>query len=208
MKYIGSQTIETERLILKAQSMNEQKRLWQILMIPEVNKYFLTVPPKFRDKLLDWNKQEEFYKKEMEHAHDFDVFRWSVFLKETGVCIGRVSCHEGHDEDENVTDPNIRGVGWLIDPFYQGKGYATEAARAMIDYMFTKVDISEIRTGAAIVNPASWLIMEKLGFKRNDYTNMVQYTFLDELVEDYSYTLTKEDYFKMKKAKEKVLKEI
>ena len=41
MKYIGSQTIETERLILKAQSMNEQKRLWQILMIPEVNKYFL-----------------------------------------------------------------------------------------------------------------------------------------------------------------------
>lgn len=205
MKYIGSQTIETERLILKAQTMSEQKRLWQILMMPDVNKYFLTVPVKFKDKLLDWNKQEEYYLKDMEHANDFDVFRWSVFLKETGVCIGRVSCHEGHDEDENVIDPNIRGVGWLIDPFYQGKGYATEAARAMIDYMFTKADISEIRTGAAIVNPASWLIMEKLGFSRGDKTKMVQYTFLEEPVEDYSYTLTKEDYLKMNQNKSKKL---
>ena len=205
MKYIGSQTIETERLILKAQTMSEQKRLWQILMMPDVNKYFLTIPVKFRDKLLDWSKQEEYYQKDMEHANDFDVFRWSVFLKENGVCIGRVSCHEGHDEDENVTDPNIRGVGWLIDPFYQGKGYATEAARAMIDYMFTKADISEIRTGAAIVNPASWLIMEKLGFSRDEKTKMVQYTFLEEPVEDYSYTLTKEDYLKMNQNKAKKL---
>ena len=53
MKYLGSKTLETNRLILKAQSMREQKRLWEILMIPEVNKYFLTVPVKFRDKLKD-----------------------------------------------------------------------------------------------------------------------------------------------------------
>ena len=30
MKYLGSKTIETERLILKAQTMAEQKVLWQI----------------------------------------------------------------------------------------------------------------------------------------------------------------------------------
>ncbi len=95
--------------------------------------------------------------------------------------------------------------GNLIDPFYQGKGYATEAARAMIDYMFTKADISEIRTGAAIVNPASWLIMEKLGFSRDEKTKIVQYTFLEEPVEDYSYTLTKEDYLKMNQNKAKKL---
>ena len=198
MNYIGSKQIETERLLLKAQTMQEQKRLWEILMMPEVNKYFLTVPAKFREKLLDWNKQEKYYKMDMEHANDSDIFRWSIFLKDTGECIGRVSCHEGHDEDSNVTDPSIRGVGWLIDPAFQGKGYATEAAIAMIDYMFIEVGINEIRTGAAIVNPASWMIMEKLGFVRQNKTKMVQYTFLDEPIEDYSYTITKEQWLDLR----------
>lgn len=42
MNLIGSKTIETERLILKSSKMEEQKRLWEILMIPEVNKWYLT----------------------------------------------------------------------------------------------------------------------------------------------------------------------
>lgn len=201
MNYLGSKQIETERLLLKTQTIQEQKRLWEILMIPEVNKYYLTVPPKFREKLLDWNKQEEYYKMDMEHANDPNIFRWSIFLKKTGECIGRVSCHEAHDEDSSITDPSVRGVGWLIDPAFQGNGYATEAAIAMIDYMFDKVHINEIRTGAAIVNPASWMIMEKLGFIRQDKTKMIQYTFLDEPVEDYSYILTKEQWLSLNKQK-------
>ena len=43
--------------------MDEQYTLWRILMIPEVNKYYLTVPKKFRDKLNDWDKQEKLIKK-------------------------------------------------------------------------------------------------------------------------------------------------
>ena len=38
MNLIGSKTIETERLILRSSKMEEQKRLWEILMIPEVKK--------------------------------------------------------------------------------------------------------------------------------------------------------------------------
>ena len=49
MKYLGSKTLETDRLILKAQTMEEQKYLWSILMKPDVNKYYLTVPKKFSE---------------------------------------------------------------------------------------------------------------------------------------------------------------
>ena len=197
MKFLGSKTIETDRLILRTQTMNEQKRLWEILMIPEVNKYFLTVPPKFREKLKDWDKQQKFYEDDMKHANDNNVFRWSIFLKDTGECIGRLPCHEGHDEDESINNPNIRGVGWIIDPKFQGHGYGTEAAKAMIDFMFLECEIEQIITGAAICNPASWKIMEKLGFERQEKTKMIQYTFLDELTEIYSYVMTKERYLSL-----------
>ena len=42
MNLIGSKTIETKRLILKNSSITEQKRLWEILMDPEINKWYLT----------------------------------------------------------------------------------------------------------------------------------------------------------------------
>lgn len=194
MKYLGSKTIETDRLILKAQLMEEQKKLWEILMIPEVNRYFLTVPSKFRDKLKDWNIQEKYYEEEMKHAKDNNVFKWSIFLKETGECIGRISCHEATSENSEITDSNIRGVGWIIDPKYQSRGYGTEASKAMIDFMFLECKIAKIITGAAICNPASWKIMEKLGFERKKETKTIQYTFLDEPTEIYCYELTRDKY--------------
>jgi RimJ/RimL family protein N-acetyltransferase len=119
MKMLGSKIIETERLILKPQTMEEQEYLWSVLMIPEVNRLYLTVPRKFRDKLMSSEKQEPFYKADMEHANDPNVFRWSLFLKETGECIGKYSCQDGPYEET----PEIRDVGWYIDPKHNGKGY-------------------------------------------------------------------------------------
>ena len=63
MKYLGSQERETNRLVLKPQTMEEQKYLWEVLMIPEVNRYFLTVPPKLRDK--QENVSEDYLVKKM-----------------------------------------------------------------------------------------------------------------------------------------------
>src|SRR5574344_228589 len=198
MKNKGSKNIITDRLELRAQTINEQKYLWEILMIPEVNKYYLAVPTKFRENLKDWKIQEKFYTEEIKQANDLNVYKWSIFLKNTETCIGRLSCQERSSEDSNITDSSIRGVGWYIDPKYQHQGYATEAAKAMIDYMFKEVEINGIITGAAIINIASWKIMEKLGFERQLQTDFVQYTYLDNLTEDYRYILTKEMYFTKK----------
>lgn len=194
MKYLGSKTIETERLILKAQTMKEQKTLWQILMLPKVNRYYLTIPKKYAANLYDWDKQQVFYEQDMKHANDLTTFKWSVFIKDTNECIGRVSCHEAHTEDEKIIDPNIRGVGWFINPKYQGCGYGREAANAMMKYMFEDYEIAGIKTGAAVNNQASWSIMEKFGFIREKEIKMIDYTFVAEPVCGYQYYLTRDMY--------------
>lgn len=197
MKFLGSKLIETERLELRPQTFAEQKYLWSVLMLPNVRKLYLTVPRKFREKLLDWNIQEKFYQSDMMHANDLDVFKWSVFLKETGECIGRVSCQDGEDPNNK----SVRDVGWYFDPSHHRKGYCSEAASAMIDYMFRECEIDAIETGAAVDNPASWLIMEKFGFTRREEKGMCSYTFLDEDVEIYKYFLTREKYLESDKGK-------
>ena len=198
MNLLGSKKLITDRLELRAQTMEEQHYLWEVLMMDEVNKYYLTVPRKYRDKLKDWDKQEEYYREDIKHANDPDSFHWSIFIKDTNECIGRISAHEAHSEFEEINDPSIRGVGWYIDPKHQGKGYATEAAQAMIDYLFNEVEINGIVEEVTKTNVPSWKIMEKLGFERTNKTTIINYTFLDEPVEGYIYQLTKEMYFNKK----------
>lgn len=199
MNLLGSKTLTTERLLLKSSKMAEQKRLWEILMIPSVNKWYLVGAKKHAGDPTHWawETQERFYESKVAQADNKDTFVWSVFLKGQYTCsgheevIGQVSAQR---REEDIT---IRDVGWYIDPNYQKKGYATEAAKAMIDYMFKAVEINSILSEAVKDNEASCKIFEKLGFNKiGEETQESPYTFYDGLLTFSIYELTKEKYFK------------
>jgi RimJ/RimL family protein N-acetyltransferase len=53
---------------------------------------------------------------------------------------------------------------WLGVPFC-GKGFATEALHAVIDYAFTDLEHQSLQAGARVTNPASRRVLEKCGFQ-------------------------------------------
>jgi RimJ/RimL family protein N-acetyltransferase len=53
---------------------------------------------------------------------------------------------------------------WLGVPFW-GRGYATEAARAVIDYAFAELGHEALSSGVRVSNPASRRVLEKCGFQ-------------------------------------------
>lgn len=134
-----------------------------------------------------WKKWQ--YKK-LEEASNPDIFRWTIELKDSNEVIGQIDITEKSDFD----DKEIRDIGRFINPEFQGKWYAYEAAFEVLKYMFLEVWIKLIKTEAAIDNSSSWKLMEKLWFKRLDETKFVKYTLLDNEVEDYEYELTKSDF--------------
>jgi len=185
MKMLGSKVIETERLILRPTEEKDLRILFDILLIPEVNKYYLTckIGKTFEEDYI-WQM------KKLEKAKNNDVFQWSIIKKEDNVCIGQISVQE---KDNNPIE--IRDIGWFINPKEQRKGYAFETASNVINYMFNEVDIKAIETSSAMCNPASFGLMEKLGFKkRSEETHKQKYTFVEKLVDCYSYGITKEEY--------------
>ena len=63
-------------------------------------------------------------------------------------------------EDENAPE-----LGYCLGVDHWGKGYATEAARAVIDYAFEEFAIERLISGARVLNPASRHVLEKCGFQ-------------------------------------------
>ena len=205
MNLIWAKNIETDRLLLKIPTMKEQYDLWNILKQEKVNRWYMPTPERFngdrnsfQSSLNDWSKQEKFYQMKIDSLNDnSNMFTWSIFLKD-GTVIGQMIVQP---KKEFPNNPEIRDVGWFINPKYQGQGYAYEAAQAILDYMFNEVEIEEIRTSAAQINRGSWGLMEKLGFER---TGEKTSTYLDEngeYLKSYTYEINCEKYLMNKSNK-------
>jgi len=56
-------------------------------------------------------------------------------------------------------------LGYWLGVKYWGKGYATEALHAVIDYAFADLAHKALQAGARVTNPASRRVLEKCGFQ-------------------------------------------
>jgi RimJ/RimL family protein N-acetyltransferase len=62
-------------------------------------------------------------------------------------------------------EPDAPELGYWLGVEYWGQGFATEAARAVIDFTFEECDAEQLVSGARVANPASRHILEKCGFQ-------------------------------------------
>lgn len=56
-------------------------------------------------------------------------------------------------------------LGFLVKRDYRGRGYATEAARAVVDYGFEQLGLARILAGCDPENEASRRVLEKIGMR-------------------------------------------
>lgn len=185
MKLLWSKNLETERLLLHKTEERDLKKLWEILCIEDVSRYYLTTKINY-----NWEDEKKWQYKKLAEAENPDIFRWTIELKDTNEVIGQIDI----TEKSELNDKEIRDIGRFIDPKFQKKWYAYEAATEILRYMFLEVGIKSVKTSAAIANPGSWKLMEKLWFKRLDGTKFNKYTLLEDEVEAYKFELTREDF--------------
>ena len=187
MNLLWSKTLETERLLLHKTEEKDLKELWKILCIENVSKYYLTTKINY-----DWENEKEWQYKKLEESSNGDIFRRTIETKDSKKIIGQITL----PEEPDLNNIEIRDIWWFISPEFQKKWYAYEAALEILKYMFLEVGIKSIKTTSAIVNPNSWKLMEKLGFKRLNKTKFIKYTLIEKEVEAYKYELTKSDFIK------------
>ena len=85
-------------------------------------------------------------------------------------------------------------IGWAIVPDRQGRGYATEAARALMEYAFATLRRHRMIAPCQPENPASWRVMEKLGMRREAHFRRALYRENGEWWDEYFYALLADEY--------------
>ncbi len=57
-------------------------------------------------------------------------------------------------------------LGYRLDPGFWGRGLATEAASAIIEYAFDLAGVQRLFATTMVANVGSWKVMEKAGLRR------------------------------------------
>jgi RimJ/RimL family protein N-acetyltransferase len=85
--------------------------------------------------------------------------QFSAIDREDGELVGDVGLSPAEEE------PGVMKAGYTISPAFQGKGYATEAVAALMDYAFDVLDAEIVRIYANGANAASIRVAEKVGMR-------------------------------------------
>lgn len=83
---------------------------------------------------------------------------------------------------------------WLGEPFW-GKGIATEAVKAFVNFLFTNFDFRSLTANVFEGNPASGKVLEKAGFKLDGMTRKAVYKE-NKFLDLYIYSILKEELLK------------
>jgi RimJ/RimL family protein N-acetyltransferase len=85
---------------------------------------------------------------------------WAVEILESGAFAGFVGLNEpGYPLP---FAPCIE-VGWRLDKAFWGKGYATEAGNAALEFAFNTLELAEVVSFTAVLNQRSQAVMQRLG---------------------------------------------
>lgn len=88
--------------------------------------------------------------------------RWAVERIDTGEFVGRVGISATNDVP---IQPAVE-LGWRLDPAHQRNGYATEAAKSVLHYAHTHLEVNEVVAFTTLSNTASLSVIRRLGMQR------------------------------------------
>jgi len=154
--------IETERLVLRQWRKDDFRPYHAIVSHPEVHKHFGPNPM----------SAEECWRRLTSAVGGWQFMgfgTWAVEEKAGGKLVGNVGLFNAWRdlEPEFGEEPEM---GWIMAPETHGKGMASEACRAALDWAHANLQPTPMWAIIAPANEASIKLAEKLGFERVNET--------------------------------------
>ena len=154
--------LETERLLLRPFEFSDAEVMFTLDSNPKVHLYLGNNPVTSIDQCYGYI--ESIRNQYNKHG----IGRFIAELKDTKEVIGWAGLKLVTEEENNHV--NFYDVGYRLLEEYWRKGYASEAAKAWVDYAFQVMQLPTLYAMAHIDNVGSNTIIQNLGFtQKNQY---------------------------------------
>ncbi len=145
--------LETERLRLRRFRLSDIDAMYSAFGSAKAMRYWTTPPLATRAEAV----------KRVRGMMKIDVqdqwLRWAIARRRDDVCLGMINYYARNEDSRRLE------VGWILAPRHQGKGYAREAARAVIRYCIDVLGTHRIEALIMPENTASIRVAESTGFR-------------------------------------------
>lgn len=184
MKHVGTQTIETQRLILRRFSLDDAQAMFNNWAGDEEVTKFMTWPP--YQNVDDVAGYLEYIVKS--YVNNADYY-WAIELKEVGGPVGAISVVNTNEAVKSVE------IGYCIGRNWWHKGITSEAFAAVIKFLFDNTDVNRIQASHDTRNMNSGRVMKKCGLQ---YEGTLRQSGLNNqgICDSAWYAILREDYEK------------
>lgn len=175
---------QTDRLIIRQLDNNDADILFNYRSNAIENKYQGWIPEKIDDVY-------DFINNKISSTINISGtwFQLSIIHKEDTILIGDIGLHFINTDNKQVE------IGFTLSKDYQGKGFATEALKEIIDYLFNQLNKHRIIASIDPRNNKSIKLLERLGFRKEAHFKKSLYMH-NEWVDDVIYAILKEEWIR------------
>lgn len=161
-------TIRTERLLLRLFQLEDAEEVARLVNNYNIYKSTMNLPyPYSIDDAIKWIKGMP------KKVKSEKVFEFAITDKNTGKLFGAIAL------SNNKAFRNGELAYWIGEEYW-GKGYATEAGKAMIEFAFKEKNYHKVYARHFRFNPASGRVLEKIGMKQEG-------VLVDHIIKDGRY---------------------
>ncbi|WP_299222864.1 GNAT family N-acetyltransferase [uncultured Aquimarina sp.] len=171
----------TNRLQLKIVALSDLSKTHELLSIPEVDQYnALGLPTNKEVTTVYLDEWMENYRMRKE-------FVFTINSQSDNEFLGLISLRIGNPKY------NIASIWYKLHPDFWGRGYATEATKAILQFGFKEVGLHRIEAGCAVDNVGSIKVLEKVGMIREGHKRKVL-PLKTGWSDNYEFAMLEEDW--------------
>ena len=152
--------VRTERLSIRPATPADTEATWRFRRLAEVTHWMTAAPSDLEEYRARFEGPGRLAK--------------TLVVELDGVVVGDLMLAVEDAWAQTEVADLARGVqaelGWCLDPAYAGRGYATEAVRALLRICFEDLGLRRVTANAFADNEPSRRLMERVGMRREVYT--------------------------------------
>jgi RimJ/RimL family protein N-acetyltransferase len=177
----------TARLLLRDFGEDDLADVCAFRSDPEVARSMLTHEPERAEQTQAWLRDLIAHSR----RDPREAYSLAIVRRAEGRVIGQIGIGAGPSADYPA--PGEIGVGYMLRRDCWGRGYATEAARAIVDFGFAFLQAQQVSAWCFAANRASARVLEKAGL-RLELREAGTEPKRGELVESLKYTIHRHEW--------------